>query len=188
VNVCAALGSIIGSGLIGALRNHRHRNSAQITEATVSQPQSGDGYGIELTWQITEGTYENRFLWQRVTFQHSSTQAQRIGRAQFKDLCTACGVTEAVNDLDLFKLIPCKVRVGIEKDKNGVYDDKNRVTRVWPASYEPPAPKRAATIPASQPPKPLAAATPPNGDAPSGAKDPPWRAKPPATDDNIPFE
>ena len=42
---------------------------AQITDATVSQPQTGDGWGVNLTWQITEGTYEGRYVWQHITFQ-----------------------------------------------------------------------------------------------------------------------
>jgi hypothetical protein len=40
---------------------------AQIIDASVSQPKSGNGYGINLTWQITEGEYENRYAWQRIT-------------------------------------------------------------------------------------------------------------------------
>jgi hypothetical protein len=125
---------------------------AQIIEASVSTPQSLDGHGIRLTWQITEGDYENRHVWQNITFQHSNTQAQEIGRRQLKDLCVACGITTGIHSLDPFKFIPCKIRVGIKKDKNGVYDDKNVVTRVWPASYEPPS-----SASGSRPPKPQAA-------------------------------
>ena len=69
---------------------------AQIIDASVSQPKSGNGYGINFTWQITEGEYENRYAWQRITFQHSSNQAQQIGRQQLKDLCEATGGTKAV--------------------------------------------------------------------------------------------
>src|SRR5262249_46557099 len=72
---------------------------AQITDATVSQPQSGDGWGVNLTWQITEGAYERRYVWQHITFQHSSVQATTIGRRQFKDLCVATGVDEQVTDV-----------------------------------------------------------------------------------------
>jgi hypothetical protein len=128
---------------------------AQIIEAAVSQPQSLDGYGIDLTWQIAEGEHENRRVWQRITFQHSSNQAQDIGRREFKDLCDACGITKGFNSVEPLKFIPCKIRVGIKKDKDGVYDDKNKVTRVWPASYEPPVSRRPASAPkSSTPPKP----------------------------------
>jgi hypothetical protein len=132
---------------------------AQIIDASVSQRKTGDGYGINLMWQITEGEYENRYVWQRITFQHSSNQAQTIGRKQLKDLCDATGFNEPVSDADVFKFIPCRIRVGIEKDKNGIYPDKNKVARVLP--LEPP--------PETQPAKP---AVPKPGPKPEAAKAP----------------
>jgi hypothetical protein len=123
--------------------------SAQI-EAEITVPQSLDGQGVKLVWSITEGEYEKRQVWQHITFAHSSTQAQDIGRRQLKDLCEACGITTSISGPDPFKFIPCKIRVGIKKDKDGVYEDKNVVTRVWLASYEPP-------VSGARPPKPQAA-------------------------------
>jgi hypothetical protein len=118
--------------------------SAQIIEAEITVPQSQDGQNIKLVWQITEGDYANRQVWQHITFAHSNAQAQEIGRRQLKDLCEACGITTSISGPEPFKHIPCKIRVGIKKDKDGVYDDRNVVTRVWPASYEPPASRRPA--------------------------------------------
>jgi hypothetical protein len=160
--------------------------AAQITDATVRQPQSGDGYYIALTWQITEGDHEGRYVWQNITFQHRKAQAENIGRKQFKDLCDATGISEQVNDVSVFKFIPCQVKLGIERDKQGVYPDKNRVSRILPLEDTPkptgkPEPKTATAKPESKP-----AAT-GNGAAP------PWRkpaAKPtPADDmsDEVPF-
>jgi hypothetical protein len=103
---------------------------AQITDASVSQPQNLDGWGINLSWQITEGEYEGRYVFQRITFIHSSIEATTIGRRQFKDLCVATGIDEQVTDVAVFKFNPCQIRVGIEQDKRGIYADKNRVSRV----------------------------------------------------------
>jgi hypothetical protein len=122
---------------------------AQIIDAAVSQPQSQDGYGINLTWENTEGEHEGRRVRQRITFQHSSEEAQKIGRREFKDLCDACGITKGFNSVEPLKFIPCKVRVGIEKDKNGMYDDKNKVTRVWPVSKGPPLSSQVSAAPKS---------------------------------------
>ena len=55
---------------------------AQIVEASVQQPKSGDGCYLALTWKIIEGELEDRQLWQRITFVHSSGQAQRRARRQ----------------------------------------------------------------------------------------------------------
>jgi Protein of unknown function (DUF669) len=110
---------------------------AQVIEACVAQPQSGDGYYIALTWQITEGEHENRYIWQRITFLHSKAQAAEIGRKQFKDLCVATGINEQVSDVEVFKYIPCDIKVGVETDKRGEFDDKNKVSRIWPLGQAP---------------------------------------------------
>jgi hypothetical protein len=144
--------------------------SAQIIEAEVTVPQSNDGQGVKLVWQITEGEYEKRQVWQNITFVHSSARAQEIGRRELKDLCDACGITTNISNPEPFKFIPCKIRVGIKKDKDGIYDDKNVVTRVWPASYEPPGSR-------ARPPKPQAASPKPTPSAPGPR---PQAAKPQA--------
>jgi hypothetical protein len=130
--------------------------SAQIIDAQVTVPQSQDGQNVKLVWSITEGEYENRQVWQNITFQHSSVRAQEIGRRELKDLCDACGITTGINSPEPFKFIRCKIRVVIEKDKDGVYDDRNRVKRIWPASYEPPGSRARPSKPQAAPPKPVA--------------------------------
>jgi hypothetical protein len=183
---------------------------AQITDASVSQPKSNNGWGINLTWQITEGEYEGRFVWQYITFIHSSTQAVEIGRRQFKDLCVATGVDEQVTDVAVFKFIPCQIRVGIEPDKTGLYDDKNRVSRILPIDAPVKQPKQSAksaqpvkssasatttAVPnaTTQPTATAAPAAKPASNAASGANGnvPPWRqAKPSPSkdlDDEVPF-
>src|SRR6516165_9290551 len=138
--------------------------SAQIIDAEVTVPQSNDGQGVKLVWSIiTEGEHEKRQVWQHITFAHSNAQAQDIGRRQLKDLCEACGITTGISNPDPFKFIPCKIRVGIKKDKDGIYDDKNVVTRVWPAGYQPPS----ASGP--RPPKPQAAWASSSTSSPSSA-------------------
>jgi hypothetical protein len=71
---------------------------AQIVEASVQPPRNGDGYYVALTWRIIDGPYEGRQVWQRITYLHSSEQAQTIGRKALKDLCIALGVTEHVEE------------------------------------------------------------------------------------------
>lgn len=176
---------------------------AQVTDASVSQPQSGDGYGINLTWQITEGDYEGRYVWQRITVTHSSAQATIIGRRQFKDLCVATGIDEQVTDVAVFKFIPCQIRVGIQQDKNGIYDDKNRVSRIWHIDAPVKQPKQSAKPVQSARPSATTTTAPAATAQPKASQDisntadganggvPPWRqAKPSPSqdlDDEIPY-
>ena len=183
---------------------------AQITDASVSQPQNLVGWGVNLSWQITEGEHEGRYVFQRITFMHSSIEATTIGRRQFKDLCVATGVGEQVTDVTVFKFIPCQIRVGIEQDKKGLYDDKNRVSRIWhidapvkqpkqfaksaqPAKLSTSRTTTAAPSATTQPTATAAPAAKPASNAASGANGnvPPWRkakSSPSADlDDEVPF-
>jgi Protein of unknown function (DUF669) len=141
---------------------------ASIVEIGVMQPQSGNGYYIAITWRLDEGEFDGRQVWQRITFVHSSEQAQAIGRKQLKDLTVACGIDEHVQNVDIFLFKRCKIKVGVERDKNGIYDDKNKVLRVLPpADVVPPAPAPAAPAP-----KPTPATPKPQAAKPAGGKAP----------------
>jgi hypothetical protein len=117
---------------------------AQIVEASVQRPQSGDGYYLVLTWKIVEGKFVARLVWQRIIFAHSNEQAQTIGRKTLKDLCVALGVNEQVNDVQVFLFKTARIRLGIEKDKQGLYPDKNKVSRILPLEPKPAEPGQPA--------------------------------------------
>jgi hypothetical protein len=105
---------------------------AQVVEASIQKPNSGDGYYLALTWKIIEGDHEGRQVWQRITYLHSSEQAQTIGRKALKDFCIATGVAEPVDDIEVFLFKPVRIRLGIERDKQGIYADKNKISRILP--------------------------------------------------------
>ena len=141
--------------------------AAQIIEAVISQPKSGDGQMLVLTWKITEGDHENRLLWQPLCYQHSNQQTQDIARRTLKDICVALGVTEQVRDPEVFKFKPARVRISIESDKNGQFDDQNRIKRVQPLATKPePTP---ASTPSASPATPKVA---PKATGPGTA---PWK-------------
>ena len=148
---------------------------AQIVEVSVLQPQSGDGYYLALTWKIAGGEFEGRLVWQRIIFVHSNEQAQTIGRKTLKDLCVALGVNEQVNDAEVFLFKPARIRLGIEKDKQGVYPDKNRISRILPLEAKSGEPEQP-----EQPAKPVAAtkvASAAKTSKPAPAGPAPWHAQ-----------
>ena len=148
---------------------------AQVVEASILKPNSGDGYYLALTWKIIEGDYEGRQVWQRITYLHSSEQAQTIGRRTLKDLCDALGVNEQVKDAEVFLFKPVRIRLGIERDKQGVYPDKNRISRILPLeakSEEPEQPEEPAKPGAATK---VASAAKTSKPAPAGPA--PWHAK-----------
>jgi Protein of unknown function (DUF669) len=103
---------------------------AVVIDGNVSDTKAKNGTMLHLTWSILGGDFDHRLVFQSIIVRHESADAQRIGRYMLKDLCDACGITEPVTDVTVFYHKPCTISVGIEKDKNGVYSDKNRVSRI----------------------------------------------------------
>jgi Protein of unknown function (DUF669) len=149
---------------------------AQVVEASIQQPKSGDGCYLALTWKIVEGAFEGRQLWQRITFVHSSEQAQTIGRKTLKDLCVALDVSEQVSDAGVFLFRPAHIRVGIEKDKQELYPDQNRISRILPLEAKPAEPEQPAQATAAKASSPAAATRAPKSTVGPGAPAP-WHAQ-----------
>jgi hypothetical protein len=96
---------------------------------------------LALTWKICDGDYENRQIWQTLCYQHSNKQTEDIARRTLKDICIALDIHEQVSDPEVFKFKPARVRISIVSDKNGQFDDQNRIKRVQPLATKPePAP------------------------------------------------
>ena len=149
---------------------------AQIVQASVLQPKSGDGYYVAITWKIAEGVFVGRELWDRITLTHSNEQAQTIGRKTLKDLCVALDVNEQVNDAKVFLFKPARIKVGIEKDKQGLYPDKNRISRILPLEAKPAEPEQPAQATAAKASSPAAATKAPKSTVGPGAPAP-WHAQ-----------
>jgi hypothetical protein len=109
-----------------------NKYAAEIDDAHVAITKSGEGQMVNLRWRIVEGDYENRVLFQSILIQHTSADAQRIGRAKFKDVAVACDIKDKITDLDVLKYKKCHIGVGVEKDKDGAYPDKNVVKYTKP--------------------------------------------------------
>jgi hypothetical protein len=109
----------------------RRQYVASITDAKVGPLKSGKGQAVQLTWEVEgEGKYAGRLIFDRVIVAHESADAMKFGRQKFKDIASACGVTEQITDLSVLLNKPCLVSVKIETDDNGEYPPKNRIGRV----------------------------------------------------------
>lgn len=123
---------------------------AQITESDISIPKSGNGKSLNLTWQITEGEYENRIFWQHLNYQHSSAQAQEISQRMLKTICDAVGYGDHLTNSEVLHFVPCRVKLKYVPPKNG-YSEKNEVAFVKPLQADAPATKTAVTKPTVRP-------------------------------------
>jgi hypothetical protein len=106
--------------------------TVEIIEASIDEARNGSGLRANFTMRVVEGPREGRYIWHGITISNPSTQAVEIGKKQLKDLCNACGIKDVVQDIGVFLHIPIKVRVAIKIDPQGVYSDRNVVTRIVP--------------------------------------------------------
>jgi hypothetical protein len=145
---------------------------AQAIEGRIAPPKSGNGYQLTLIWKILEGEHESRQIWQNIGFLHPKAGAQFHGQRMLNSIIAATGAPSPLKNVEPLLFVPCRIGIAIESDKNGVYDDKNRVVKVSPLNSE--AVEAAASpAPAPKPtPAPAHAAASP---APTGTA--PWCKK-----------
>jgi hypothetical protein len=144
---------------------------AQAIEGRIAPPKTGNGYALTLTWKILEGEFENRQIWQNISYVHPKPGAQYYGQKMLNAVIAAVGAAAPLKNVEPLLFIPVRIGIAIETDKNGVYDDKNKVVKVSPLNNE--AVEAASPAPAPKPtPTPAHAAA---GPAPTGSA--PWRKK-----------
>ncbi len=125
--------------------------TAQITEAElVTKP---NGQRLELTWEVIEGPFEKRRVWQREWAQHSTPTAQDIGQRMIRTIGQACGLTRVTDAADL-KFKPVQIRVGLGKKEEG-YEQRNEVKTARKIGSAPAA--ASASAPSAKPATPWGA-------------------------------
>jgi hypothetical protein len=160
----------------------------QMIENEVRDALNGNGTYLLAIFEILEGEYRGRKIYQNVTLRNQNQQAVEIGQRLLTDIYTAVGITVPTKDIRVMLFKPAMARLGIKRDKDGVYPDRNCVTSVRPPDYQPKRGRNTPptstpcttstppweTGPKSTPPKAAAPQSPTsNSAAPRG--DTPWR-------------
>jgi hypothetical protein len=120
---------------------------------------STGGEMISVKYQICEGEYKGRFIWNNFNVVNKSAQAERIGRSQVAAWARACGKPNA-SSTDQLLDAPFSARVKIEEQAG--YKPRNQIDGFVsdaPANRaaepsKPSAPKATAAKPAAPAPKP----------------------------------
>lgn len=97
---------------------------AQIIESEIKQTKSGTGQMLTLHWQVLDGAFKGRLVFDRINIINQNPKAQEIGQAQLSSICRACGVGELVDSAQLHNK-PTQISVKIRKDET--YGDGNEV-------------------------------------------------------------
>lgn len=117
---------------------------AHIIETVVTEKDGGAKKRCVFTWEILDGQYAKRRIWDGQNIVHPNPQTQEIAARAVKDIATAVGHKGAVTNSDQIEFKPVMIRVRTEPAQNG-FGPKNKVSRYMPADGASSAPSAAAS-------------------------------------------
>lgn len=125
---------------------------AQIIESDVAPLKSGKGNGLKLTFEIIDGQYKGRRIWENLNIQHENDETQRIAQSQLSALCHAVNEIK-VKDTAVLHHKPVSIRV-VVREAQGQWQASNTIKGYESASGSVPAflaPANAAAMEAFAP-------------------------------------
>ncbi len=96
-----------------------------IVSSAVKSTKAGTGQYLELVFELIEGEFKGRKIWQRINFNNPNPKAEAAAKRELSTLCRALGVLN-VQHSELLHNIPVIVQLQIEDGTNG-YGPQNRV-------------------------------------------------------------
>jgi hypothetical protein len=98
---------------------------AHIIESDVQPLKSGNGEGLKLTFEIIDGQFKGRKVWENLNIRHTSEDTQRIAQSQLSALCHAVNVIKLMDTAALhFK--PVRINVTV-REAVGQYKASNNI-------------------------------------------------------------
>ena len=98
---------------------------AHITESDVQPLKYGNGEGLKLTFEIMDGQFKGRKVWENLNIRHSNEDTQRIAQSQLSALCHAVNVIKLMDTAALhFK--PVRINVTV-REAQGIYKASNNI-------------------------------------------------------------
>jgi hypothetical protein len=98
---------------------------AQCIDSDVQPLKSGNGTGLKLTFEIIDGQYKGRRIWENLNIQHSNEDTQRIAQSQLSALCHAVNVIK-LQDTAALHHKPVTIKVVVREAK-GEYQASNNI-------------------------------------------------------------
>jgi len=128
----------------------------QITEAKRVNKDNGDVL-VKLTFQVMDGQFEGRFIWENLNLRHSNPQAQEIAQRSYTELWRdAMQLTSPPQVLQDLEWKPVIAKIGVEKRKD-TGEMQNRIKQFKPYGQTAPAPAQTARPAVTQGARPAAA-------------------------------
>ena len=98
---------------------------SMLIDSEMKETKKGDGEYLELTWEILDGDYKSRRLWDRLNLKNPNEKAVKIARGTLSAICHATNVMRP-KDSSEFNGIPVLIKVVVEErpDKPGEFKNE----------------------------------------------------------------
>jgi hypothetical protein len=96
----------------------------QIVESEIKPTKAGTGQQLVLTWEVLDGEFKGRKVWDRLNISNPNKQAEQISQAALSAICHAAGVLQLQDSAQLHNK-PMRIRVNIKKSEG--YEPSNEV-------------------------------------------------------------
>jgi len=114
-----------------------------ITESEMKPTKAGTGQYLQLTFEVAEGPYKGRKLWDRLNIRNANKTAEQIAMSQLSALCRAVGVMEPRDSVELHGLALCITVV--QKTRTDTGDVTNEIKKYEKRDAVIGTPQQAAT-------------------------------------------
>ena len=98
---------------------------SHITESDLVSAKSGNGQNLKLTFEVLDGQFKGRKIFETLCVQHTNADTQRIAQAKLSAICHATGLLR-VQDSSELHYKPVKIVVTVQPPQNG-FDAQNRI-------------------------------------------------------------
>ena len=116
---------------------------AAVTESGMKATKNGSGQYLELVFEVVEGPYKGRKLWERLNLQNPNQTAEAIAKGKLSSLCRAVGVMAPRDSMELHNL-PLTIAV-VQKIRADTGEVVNEIKKFEKREAVAGAPQQAAT-------------------------------------------
>lgn len=96
----------------------------QIVESEITPTKAGTGQKLVLTWEVLDGEFKGRKVWDSLNISNPSKRAEQISQAALSAICHAAGVLQLQDSAQLHNK-PMRIRVNVKKSEG--YEPSNEV-------------------------------------------------------------
>jgi len=97
-----------------------------VEEVELKPTKAGTGSYISLKLKVQGGQFNNRVVYDMITYTNPNPQAVEIGHRKLSALCRAVGIVQLSDTQQLVNRVT-SAKVGIREDKTGQYEPQNDV-------------------------------------------------------------